>query len=276
MKYRNFVIILFMITGIICICCVTGFFSVEDKQDEYSKVIRQLEYQLGYSEMYSTQNIPDTKEMSKTEHDVEIRTVYLTFDDGPSERTMEILYILKEYDIKATFFVVSNNGEKHSETLKRIYDEGHNIGVHSDSHSYKEIYKSVDSFLEDFETCYRYIETTTGTAPSIFRFPGGSINNYNKDVCKDIIDEMGRRGFTYFDWNVSSEDATKNCDEDSIYNNVVKGCSRHTNSVVLMHDSRPKKDTVAALKRIIPELLEQGYTFGKLDENVTPTVFKIE
>ena len=87
---------------------------------------------------------------------------------------------------------------------------------------------------------------------------------------------MGRRGFTYFDWNVSSEDATKNCDEDSIYNNVVKGCSRHTNSVVLMHDSRPKKDTVAALKRIIPELLEQGYTFGKLDENVTPTVFKIE
>ena len=275
MKHKNYIVTLFLLTGIFCIYFATGFFWTEDVPNEYEKTIEQLEYQLGYSEIYNTAEINNGLEMTFTGEVAEIRTVYLTFDDGPSERTDEILDILKEYDIKATFFVVSSS-ENSRKTLKRIYDEGHTIGVHSATHSYKEIYKDVDSFLSDFEVCYSYIEDTTGTAPEIFRFPGGSINSYNKTVYKDIIDEMGRRGFTYFDWNVSSEDATKNCSEDSIYNNVIKGCSRYINSVVLMHDSKPKKDTVSALKRIIPTLLEQGYTFGKLDENVTPTVFKIE
>lgn len=276
MKYRNIFTSLLLSFGILCIYCATGFFYLEDMPNEYDKAIEQLEYQLGYTELYSTKNDTYTQEMSVGEEPHEIRTVYLTFDDGPSARTEEILDILKEFDVKATFFIVCSDKKGAQETLKRISDEGHTLGVHSASHSYKEIYRSVDSFLADFETCYNYIEEAVGTAPSIFRFPGGSINSYNKSVYKDIINEMGRRGFTYFDWNVSSDDAVGKPSEDSIYNNVIKGCSKHTSSVVLMHDSAPKKYTVAALKRIIPELLEQGYTFGRLDENVTPTVFKIE
>ena len=138
------------------------------------------------------------------------------------------------------------------------------------------IYKIFDNFLKDFELCLEYIKDITGETPSIFRFPGGSVNSYNKNICKELIDEMTRRGFTYFDWNVSSDDAVKGYTEDSIYNNVINGCKKHTSSVVLMHDSTPKKATVSALKRIIPKLLSEGYTFDTLDADAQPTVFKIE
>ncbi|MBP1553067.1 MAG: polysaccharide deacetylase [Oscillospiraceae bacterium] len=262
--------------ALFCIHSCTGFYTLEDCPNEYEKAIAQLQYQIGYTGLYHSRSADNLKEMSAVNNDGDIHTVYLTFDDGPSQRTVEILDLLQEHNIKATFFIVSGNCTADRDIIKRIYDEGHTIGVHSASHSYKEIYSSVDAFLKDFEICYDYIENITGEAPVIFRFPGGSINNYNKKICKELINEMGRRGFTYFDWNVSSDDATKHSDEGSIYSKVMKGCKGRTSAVVLMHDSAPKKDTVAALKRIIPELLEQGFVFDRLSENVQPTVFKIE
>ena len=276
MKKRIYTLLFYFILALFCIHNCTAFYTVEEYNSEYEKVMEELEYKIGYASLYHSSDIDNVKEISAVNNDGDIHTVYLTFDDGPSQRTTEILDILQEYNIKATFFVVSGSNTANRDIIRRIYDEGHTLGVHSASHSYKEIYNSVDSFLKDFEICYKYIEDVTGEAPVIFRFPGGSINNYNKKICKDIIDEMGRRGFTYFDWNVSSDDATKHSDEDSIYSKVIKGCRGRTSSVVLMHDSAPKKDTVAALKRIIPDLLEQGYVFDKLSENVQPTVFKIE
>lgn len=276
MKKAVCTLLFYFVLAVFCIYSCTGFYTIEESDSQYEKAIEQLEYQLGYTEIYNSRNSRPAVEISAKSNDNEIHTVYLTFDDGPSQRTNEILDILDEYDIKATFFIISGNNSADRDILKRIHSEGHTIGVHSASHSYREIYSSVDSFLADFETCYNFIEDTTGVAPQIFRFPGGSVNSYNKNVCRDIIDEMGRRGFTYFDWNVSSDDATKHSDEDSIYTKVMSGCEGRNASVVLMHDSAPKKDTVAALKRIVPDLLEQGYIFDRLDENVHPTVFKIE
>ena len=243
-------------------------------KSEYEICISRLKYQLDFENMYSCK-YPD--EIYTVNADIaEEKVVYLTFDDGPSDRTTEILDILDRYNIKATFFIVYNDSEKTRETIKRAYNSGHTIGVHSTSHSYKEIYSSVENFLSDFEICYEFLKDVTGDIPSIFRFPGGSVNNYNKSVRKDIADELARRGFTYFDWNVSGEDATKSYSEESIYNNVMMGCKDRRHSVVLLHDSAKKKETVAALERIIPDLLEQGYVFKALDENVRPTVFKIE
>ena len=273
MKCKTFTVTIFFISAVIFTFLCTELFATAETSG-YNKTIEKLEYQLNYCNLYSN-NLYDTLEIAVTESN-EPQTVYLTFDDGPSQRTEEILDILKEYDTKATFFIVCNDKDSAKQTVKRIYDEGHTLGVHSASHSYKEIYKSVDSFLADFEICYNYITEITGEAPSIFRFPGGSINNYNKAVYKDIINEMGRRGFTYFDWNVSSDDATKDSSEDKIYSKVVNGCSDRTSSVVLLHDSASKKDTVSALKRIIPYLLEHGFIFEKLDENVKPTVFRVD
>ena len=266
---------LYFLFAIIFVFVTGGYFFIEEEPAEYQEIISRMEYQLGYKTVYSI-NDNITKPVNSSTGNTQDKVVYLTFDDGPSPRTIEILDILKEYNIKATFFILSDEKDSSKEIVKRIYDEGHSIGVHSASHSYETIYKSVDNFLKDFEICLEYIKDITGETPNIFRFPGGSINSYNKTICKELTDEMTRRGFTYFDWNVSSDDAVKGYTEDSIYNNVINGCKNRTSSVVLMHDSTPKKATVAALKRIIPQLLSEGYTFDTLDADAQPTVFKIE
>ncbi len=276
MKLKKLNKLFYLVISVICIYACTGFLSSDSKLSEYDNSIEQMKYQLSYNDVYfSTSNKENTVETA-TNTDSNKKVVYLTFDDGPSARTEEILDILDEYNIKATFFIVCSDKESNKALLKRAYDSGHTIGIHSACHSYKTIYKSVDSFLSDFETCFNYIKDITGASPSIFRFPGGSVNSFDKNIVSDIIDEMKRRGFTYFDWNVCSDDATKNYTEDSIYNKVVKGCENRNSSVVLMHDSATKKETVAALKRIIPELLNQGFVFDKLSENVEPVVFKIK
>lgn len=275
MKFKKFYIAFYIILAIICVHGCTSDVYYEDIPSEYNKAIEKIEYQLGYSNIYCSKIRHDDLPVAETDVSQQ-KTIYLTFDDGPSMRTEEILDLLGEHNIKATFFIVNNESEKAKEIVKRTYDEGHTIGVHSASHSYNEIYKSVDSFLDDFEQCYTYIEDVTGESPSIYRFPGGSVNNYNNNICKDIVFEMNRRGFTYFDWNISSDDATQNYTEDSIYRKVMDGCLSHNNCVVLMHDSPKKKETVAALKRLIPELIEKGYQFDKLDETVQPTVFRLD
>lgn len=202
-------------------------------------------------------------------------TIYLTFDDGPSDRTLEILDILADYDIKATFFFCGGTDEHSKEIMKRVADEGHTVGIHSISHDYGKIYESVESYLADFNETYTCVYEATGVKPRIFRFPGGSINNYNRFTYMQIIAEMTRRGFVYYDWNVSGEDAVKGADWTSIYNNVLNGVKANTSdrAIVLLHDSRQKEATVNVLEDVINELLDDGYHFGQLDPSVKPVTF---
>lgn len=202
-------------------------------------------------------------------------TIYLTFDDGPSDRTSDILEILDRYDIKATFFVCGGNGEKEQELMRQVAEAGHTIGIHSISHDYEKIYASVESYLDDFYETYMSVYNATGVKPQIFRFPGGSINNYNRFTYMQIIAEMTRRGFVYYDWNVSGEDAVKGADWTSIYNNIMSGIQRNTadRSIVLLHDSQSKENTVYVLEDVIDELLADGYKFDKLDNTVNPATF---
>jgi len=275
LKQRKTIFLYFSFAAIF-VFAISGYFYTE-KTSEYQKNIDKIQYQLKHQSVYAIKkDFTPTDEKAVQTAGGDTKTVYLTFDDGPSPRTLEILDILKEHNIKATFFILSDDKETSKEIVKRIYDEGHAIGVHSASHAYEKIYKSVDHFLSDFEICFNYIKDIIGEAPNIFRFPGGSVNSYNKDICKDLVNEMTRRGFTYFDWNVSSDDAVKGYTEESIYNNIINGCKNKSVSVVLMHDSAPKKATVAALKKAIPELIRQGYIFDRLDETAQPTVFRIE
>jgi len=160
--------------------------------------------------------------------------------------------------------------------MQRAVEEGHSIGVHSASHKYKEIYRSVDAYLSDFTECYDYIYNATGFSPTIFRFPGGSVNNYNSATCKDIAQEMARRGFIYFDWNVESNDSSSNQSADTIYSNVINGCKGKNRAVVIMHDSIGKKTTVQALERIIAKLKEDGWNFAALTNEVRPVIFRMD
>lgn len=166
------------------------------------------------------------------------KTMYLTFDDGPSEEyTDMVLDILKERNIKATFFVIGEYVRKYPETAKRIAEEGHTIGIHCDVHNYTTLYAGVDSYIEDFEKAYDTVYEVTGVKAQFFRFPGGSINNFNKKVYKDIIAEMEEKGFVYYDWNASLEDATRSkATTEELVNMAVDTARGRQKVVMLAHD----------------------------------------
>lgn len=224
------------------------------------------EYTLLYPELYAE----PAEEFTDSE-----KTVYLTFDDGPSENTIDILTILEKYDIKAAFFMSGGESDRSKEIMKAVADAGHTIGIHSISHEYEEIYSSVESFLEDMDRTYKCVSEATGVRPQIMRFPGGSINNYNRLIYPQLIAEVTRRGFTYYDWNVSGEDATTHATWTSIYNNVLNGIENNSShrAIVLLHDSADKQLTVKTVEDIIVALQNDGYTFGQLDNTVKPVTF---
>lgn len=202
------------------------------------------------------------------------KSVYLTFDDGPSERTDEILRILENYGVKATFFVIGTESEEGLERMRAITAAGHTLAVHSYTHSYQKIYASVEEYLADFYAMYCQILEATGTAPRVFRFPGGSINGYNGGVYRDIIAEMTRRGFVYFDWNVSSGDAagTKTQSAAVLAANSLKGTTARR-AIVLMHDSASKTTTVESLPAVIEGYQAAGFTFHPLTAETRSITF---
>lgn len=201
------------------------------------------------------------------------KVVYLTFDDGPSARTPEVLAILEEYNVKATFFVTGREDEQSFQWIRDIAGAGHTLGVHSYTHRYQEIYSSVEAYLEDFDRMYRQILELTGTAPQIFRFPGGSINSYNGHIYLDIVAEMVRRGFVYFDWNAMTGDAVKKPPAPGVQVNNALSKLGAERVILLSHDSARMVNTVAALPGIIEGYQAAGYTFAPLSPEILPIVY---
>ncbi len=200
------------------------------------------------------------------------KTIFLTFDDGPSARTGEVLDILKQKNVKATFFVVGNTSTAGKDYMKRIVEEGHTIAPHTFTHNFKSIYSSVEAYLNDFNKIYTLIYETTGVKPTIFRFVGGSKNSFNKNNYREIIAEMTRRGFDYYDWNLSTGDAAKKSltPAEKCLSNVLNYSAKFNNAVVLMHDAQPKTTTVQALPALIDGLRNQGFSFQKLSNEIYP------
>ena len=192
------------------------------------------------------------------------KTIYLTFDDGPGEHTGRLLDVLAKYNVKATFFVV---GTKDMSMVTRAAQEGHAIAIHTYTHRYSEIYASDDAFFTDLYAMQNLIEQHTGIKTMLTRFPGGSSNSvssvYNKGIMSRLTKELPARGFQYFDWNVDSNDAGGAKTADEVFNNVIKGVEKRTNSVVLQHDTRDF--SVDAVERIVAWGLCNGYTFKALD-----------
>ena len=223
-------------------------------------------YQALYPDFYAPQTYSATSSPDNT--------AYLTFDDGPSGNTDIILQTLQEENVKATFFVVGTDDAGNLARMRRIVQEGHTIGMHSYSHSYKKIYASVEAFLKDMYQVFNLIKDTTGVTPTCFRFPGGSINSYNKAVYKDIKAEMIRRGFVPYDWNVSSGDAsTTKYTPEQLTGHVLNGIGSKSRIIVLMHDSSSKEDTAQAVRQIIIGIREKGFIFAPLDYQTKPILF---
>lgn len=201
-------------------------------------------------------------------------TIYLTFDDGPSERTDEILKILEDKDVKATFFVIGQSDEADLQRMRDIVAAGHTIGMHSYTHNYTQIYSSVEAYLEDMYRIFVQIRETTGETPTVFLFPGGSINAYNHAIYRELIAEMLRRGFVPCDWNLSGGDATGTpVSAVEIVRSVVGPAADVTRGFVLMHDAQVKKTTVEALGTVIDQLREMGFTFEQLTPQTMPVLY---
>ena len=196
-----------------------------------------------------------------------VKTVYFTFDDGPSEVTDEILMILDEHDIKATFFVIGPSGDKTEERIYREVSEGHSVGLHTMSHDYKKIYSDAESFMDDLEYEREWIYSVTGVECRIFRFPGGSNNStVDKWLMDDIIEETREEGLVWYDWNADGRDSLgKLLSPEEIAENVLSSeAVGSDNVIVLLHDSSRMKTTPDALRILIREFEKMGYSFGKL------------
>lgn len=198
-----------------------------------------------------------------------LKICYLTFDDGPSANTLDILKILKEKGAVATFFVTANDKPEY---MKKIVESGNAIGLHTYSHDYSRIYSSTAAYFDDLEKIRNIVKKNTGVDSHIIRFPGGSSNTisreYRRGIMSELVDMVHERGYEYFDWNCDSTDAEAdgrpvnklilNVDADS------RGMQHIT---VLMHDTRAKRTTVEALPKIIDLLRDKGFSFGVLTKD---------
>ncbi len=217
---------------------------------------------------YGVVPVMNQKENIAQENDT--HKVYLTFDDGPSSNTAQILDILKKYDLKATFFVIGREGEEYEELYKRIVEEGHTLAMHSYTHKYKVLYESLESFVDDFSRIQNYLYKVTGKECLYYRFPGGSSNHVSNTDMTEFISYLNEQGITYFDWNVSSGDATSQAyTPEELVQNVTSDIVKYKTSIVLMHDAETKTSTVQALEPMILALQSMGVEILPIDESTT-------
>lgn len=242
---------------------IDGFVSTEAEAAELAKPPADMEYPVLYT-------APPTEVEPMPPN-----TVYLTFDDGPTAYTDQILDILAYYDVQATFFVVGTQVLKYPETVQRMVDEGHAIGLHSNSHKYENVYGSVDSFLNEYESCLKAVQSVTDYPVTTVRFPGGTNTSFTNGFAPQLVEEMTSRGFAIFDWNVDSEDAVdNNITSEEITENVVSGCEGKTNPIILMHDT--SQETVDSLDETIEMLENMGFQFGVLSNKIEPMHFRAD
>lgn len=197
-------------------------------------------------------------------------TVYLTFDDGPSEHTAHVLDLLRDEGIAATFFVLGQQAERYPDLMRRIVAEGHVVGNHSYNHRYEELYGDFRSFAKQLRRAEEAIERTAGVRTRLVRAPGGTFGNFDQTYFRALEEA----GYLLYDWNVDSGDAKrKNVPAAEIVRNVTKAPLRDV-MIVLLHDGAGHAETVKALPAIIAHFKRHGYAFGVLSEQVEPVVFR--
>lgn len=220
--------------------------------------------------------VPEVKTVAVVDSVVENDTepekcAYLTFDDGPSHNTGEILDILDANDVKATFFVVGRD-ESYYDTYRDIVDRGHTLGLHSYTHDYDKIYASLDDFSEDVEELRNLLYDVTGVDCVYYRFPGGSSNTVSRVDMGELINYIEAEGLVYFDWNALNNDAVcGSYTPEQLVDNIMKDAVNYDDVVILMHDMDARHCTVESLQQLIDELRGAGYTLLPIDEN-TPLV----
>lgn len=242
----------------------------ETMQDTYRQEIDELTSKISDLE----NELTSLRDLEKNEPASETKTswpkkVYLTFDDGPSGHTQDILDILDSYGVKGNFFVCATQNEDYQKFYRKILDEGHMLGLHSYTHVYEDIYASEEAFREDVLAIRSFVnEQTGGYNATYYRFPGGSTNLHARISIQSCAEWLTEQGLVYYDWNLSSQDAVNPMQsKESIVRNATFGCENFEEVVVLMHDLGNKDTTVEALPEIIEYYQNLGAVISVIDEN---------
>lgn len=272
--------------------------SLQTKQDELEQANTQLQQEQTTNEQLNTKLSEQTLTWRNAQGRLSFsgdgsgKVCYLTFDDGPyPDLTNKNLEILKEKGACATWFCLANDEEYTYLDLslcKTIEEAGSAIGVHDwDQDEHYRYYKGdVDNyFTTDFDKAKEKLEAAVGHEIKIARFAGGSttIGYYNSSIGVSLPQEMIKRGYQYFDWNVLAGDSETSqmvngkVPTQTIIKNIVSGAEKYAASnspiCVLMHDNPGKSTTTEALPEVIDKLKELGYTFKTLDFN-TPGFYQ--
>lgn len=240
---------------------IAGYYELDLRKSaiKYNEEMFKLEQEdLNKNEEFLKVSVEEIRSYDKA------KLAFLTFDDGPSKNvTPEILKVLDNYNIKATFFVLGNMCEKNNASLKKIDEDGHSIGIHSYSHKLSELLKSKESFINEIDMTEKVLKKHLGESFStrLFRFPGGSFEK-NK---KQYMDDLHERGFVSVDWNALTGDTEYlNPTPEILLERLKATTINKKNIVVLMHDSENKQVTAKVLPDVIEYLKSEGYEFAVL------------
>jgi len=214
---------------------------------------------------------PPNKNLNSSIKDIYLgeKVIYLTFDDGPSILTDKVLNILKENDVKATFFIIGNQIKGFENVIKRIHDDGHSFGLHTYTHKFKRIYSSRDIFIKEMLDCQNEINKLTGISPTVIRFPGGS----SKRLTNTYLTKLHSYNFKIYDWNVVTLDGINpNTSPNRLYKDATKVNEELNSIILLLHCDYMHKNTCKALPNIIKYYKEKGYEFKTISED-TPELY---
>jgi len=180
--------------------------------------------------------------------------IALTFDDGPGNLTNQVLDILEQHGVVATFFVIGRQIESHSETVLRAYNMGSEIANHTWSHrSLEQI--SADSIRSQLQDTSDAIESVIGVPPLHMRPPYGRINSDVESVTKEL-------GLPIIFWAVDPSDYLRGRTPERVYDEVMENV--RDRDIILLHDIHER--TIEATRRLIPSLISQGYQFVTVSE----------
>lgn len=270
------------ILGILCVVCVVvvgvlfigaiGQAALNNQDSSSDSQVIDPDQVVSQEQTETTQetnvNAVDPNNVPGSSKSSDEKIVYLTFDDGPSELTPQVLDILDKYNAKATFFVVGHS-EEHFYLIAEEAKRGHTIGMHTYTHDYAQVYASDEAYFDDLDKISQVVKEQIGYVPAYIRFPGGSSNTVSAKYCEGImsrlVDSVHEKGFQYYDWNVSSGDGSNITTDAEIDASI--GHDDFNNIVLLCHDSATKQSTVDALPSIIEYYQERGYAFKGIDRS---------
>ncbi|GIN56881.1 hypothetical protein J8TS2_12000 [Lederbergia ruris] len=207
--------------------------------------------------------------LEQLQKDNESKIVYLTFDDGPSPFTGQLLDLLNQYHMEATFFMLGPNIKNHPDVVQRMVDEEFAVGMHGITHNAKQIYQSPKAPLSEMLEGQKIIEDLTGVHSNLVRLPYGSVPY----LTMDMRVHLDKHGFKIWDWNVDSEDwALK---DNRFVNKVIQetdNLSRAGESpIILLHD---KPETIQYLPKLLNYLQKNKYQTKVLTNDQTPYTFQ--